>query len=628
MGGGISHHPETDHCFNPHFQVNDMNHGIFDSSRTHQFQNSLISGRIQSCYQGHMNNVLSRDENQIAADPDNMIEFFQILGNSGIDASENYQKCRELGIFTKEEFFMEIILNRAILDILKLSTVEIDNITKFCGELMASHRNHPLPFIVTPTAEMSSNDMVDEWTEHKPHFSFDNVPDQWINQQHIDNEVHLVEDDDGVHYAYSPTLNDDHHIHEITHWDIIIPSPRVEILNDGKSLHCDQSISVNPNPSIFLECHSPLTLITIRVEKDLSASPYSPESLILGILSETDVHDAHCSSCNPYAHHPWGDIESQHVKYLYNGVNHACEMYRSNLPINVKIPSDQNDCVELSLIIDRNSETCSFLWNGRMKYVFDVSYGLPAIGVSLSPGLVLTLTSDSSFLLDIWNSSPRPNLSLLPMLKDDDVLVAAAHHHHHHPSAYNYAHISEAVYLNNGIEYSSDREDWRNEQGLDDIDDDSTHVLSIPSADMDFSSSSSTLQSSSSRYIPSYSPPIYDNSSRSTSNLYHGQLQHDPSSSSIESLLLSFAPAPPIAMIHSQQQQAQSPNKQAKSPIQKNEDGDRLCCICLQRQKCVVLIPCRHLCLCEYCSDDCRDDLLLDCPLCREPIEHRLQVYI
>jgi len=50
----------------------------------------------------------------------------------------------------------------------------------------------------------------------------------------------------------------------------------------------------------------------------------------------------------------------------------------------------------------------------------------------------------------------------------------------------------------------------------------------------------------------------------------------------------------------------------------------RLCVICQERDKCVVLLPCRHLCLCEDCST--HDGLLL-CPLCRQPIAHKIGVY-
>lgn len=50
----------------------------------------------------------------------------------------------------------------------------------------------------------------------------------------------------------------------------------------------------------------------------------------------------------------------------------------------------------------------------------------------------------------------------------------------------------------------------------------------------------------------------------------------------------------------------------------------RLCVICQEKDKSVVLLPCRHLCLCEVCS--AHDDLA-HCPLCRRPIAHRISVF-
>lgn len=50
----------------------------------------------------------------------------------------------------------------------------------------------------------------------------------------------------------------------------------------------------------------------------------------------------------------------------------------------------------------------------------------------------------------------------------------------------------------------------------------------------------------------------------------------------------------------------------------------KLCVICQENDKSVVLLPCRHLCLCEPCS--VHDDLN-QCPLCRRPIAHRISVY-
>lgn len=46
---------------------------------------------------------------------------------------------------------------------------------------------------------------------------------------------------------------------------------------------------------------------------------------------------------------------------------------------------------------------------------------------------------------------------------------------------------------------------------------------------------------------------------------------------------------------------------------------DRTCVVCLEREREVVLHPCRHYCLCIECSDHLRQ-----CPICRRPIEYKV----
>lgn len=55
-------------------------------------------------------------------------------------------------------------------------------------------------------------------------------------------------------------------------------------------------------------------------------------------------------------------------------------------------------------------------------------------------------------------------------------------------------------------------------------------------------------------------------------------------------------------------------------------DNGQLCVICCDSPKCIVLLPCRHMCLCEPCTrlvfqNDMR------CPLCRKVINSKIHVY-
>jgi len=55
-------------------------------------------------------------------------------------------------------------------------------------------------------------------------------------------------------------------------------------------------------------------------------------------------------------------------------------------------------------------------------------------------------------------------------------------------------------------------------------------------------------------------------------------------------------------------------------------DGDEgMCCCCWELPKSVVLLPCRHMCVCEACGLD--EATMPKCPMCREPILQRFKVF-
>ena len=61
------------------------------------------------------------------------------------------------------------------------------------------------------------------------------------------------------------------------------------------------------------------------------------------------------------------------------------------------------------------------------------------------------------------------------------------------------------------------------------------------------------------------------------------------------------------------------------------------CSVCMENEKTVVLLPCRHMCVCEACAGVSTTSsasassptpyILKNCPLCRAVIEHRLSVF-
>lgn len=51
---------------------------------------------------------------------------------------------------------------------------------------------------------------------------------------------------------------------------------------------------------------------------------------------------------------------------------------------------------------------------------------------------------------------------------------------------------------------------------------------------------------------------------------------------------------------------------------------DQLCVVCRTNPREIILLPCGHVCLCE----DCSDDIIGNCPVCRDPISQKAAAYI
>ena len=70
----------------------------------------------------------------------------------------------------------------------------------------------------------------------------------------------------------------------------------------------------------------------------------------------------------------------------------------------------------------------------------------------------------------------------------------------------------------------------------------------------------------------------------------------------------------------SKNQQHKQPRKTRLSKGSKESD-EGLCVACLANTCTVMLFPCQHLCLCQSCSSH---SSIINCPLCRAPIGHRV----
>jgi hypothetical protein len=57
------------------------------------------------------------------------------------------------------------------------------------------------------------------------------------------------------------------------------------------------------------------------------------------------------------------------------------------------------------------------------------------------------------------------------------------------------------------------------------------------------------------------------------------------------------------------------------------EQEEKLCVVCQDQYKCVIVIPCRHLCLCGDCSQIIQHTTRT-CPICRQDFDKVLTVYM
>lgn len=62
--------------------------------------------------------------------------------------------------------------------------------------------------------------------------------------------------------------------------------------------------------------------------------------------------------------------------------------------------------------------------------------------------------------------------------------------------------------------------------------------------------------------------------------------------------------------------------------LNKSGDDSYLCIICQSESRCILLMPCRHLCLCIKCSNELVRFGTNNCPICRQKTHFRIKVYL
>lgn len=63
-------------------------------------------------------------------------------------------------------------------------------------------------------------------------------------------------------------------------------------------------------------------------------------------------------------------------------------------------------------------------------------------------------------------------------------------------------------------------------------------------------------------------------------------------------------------------------------PLPPPPPPDTDCAVCLERPKDLLLLPCRHLCVCSTCWQMMQQNNLVQCPICNQAVVNAMQVYV
>eukprot|EP01036_Dinobryon_divergens_P028935 gene28935-37957_t len=107
----------------------------------------------------------------------------------------------------------------------------------------------------------------------------------------------------------------------------------------------------------------------------------------------------------------------------------------------------------------------------------------------------------------------------------------------------------------------------------------------------------------------------------------------DDSVSSTENAMNAFGLSlasnyPDIELANSQDGNLTSTKPGSHEPLFPPSENPHFCVICQDFEKSVVLLPCRHLCLCANCGNEVLISKLSRCPLCRTKISRTLSVFL
>ena len=114
---------------------------------------------------------------------------------------------------------------------------------------------------------------------------------------------------------------------------------------------------------------------------------------------------------------------------------------------------------------------------------------------------------------------------------------------------------------------------------------------------------------------------------RSRNHITSGSASLNDSGSSVdETSVAGLLPSLKRAPLGAVNQQQRSTTKENLLRQLQLEREDKLCIVCQDQNKCVILLPCRHFCLCQICMQRVAETDPV-CPICRQFVLDHLRIY-
>ena len=360
----------------------------------------------------------------------------------------------------------------------------------------------------------------------------------------------------------------------ISTWDTTLSSVFLEFSTSGKTVK--HSNLLGNFPSALCESSAPLSCVTFLIDY----APRRDNYISFGVAAYDRIPSAEIGECFGKLPFTWGIIDRR------NNLQPSEIWFEGNMVRRARSLQEED---EISFVLDLREEigNCKIYLNKLLLYTFGPidSSQRYVLGSTVCPAHTVLIVPRDAFSFDV----PTDDWSEDALRSEDDPYNAdvAAQLFGQSSASTSMRSTATTIRSTNGVALTRERDD------LIPVLLQSQSEPQLASQPQPHSQSQSTLQ-----------PPVPEIFPREMRLLDRGT--------------------------NSSKKMKPRPENRCVDLSEANSSDSKLCCICLENLKCVVLMPCKHLCVCEVCgADDKRaTQQLKSCPICRETIKQRIQVFM